>query len=98
MPGVKRSKVEEAYGVPVPTEALFRWLAERYDLDFANEARAVYAAASRRYGRAAKLRADQRWLAIMERTGRAENEAVRQKREKIEELLKDPMGYIDGGE
>lgn len=98
MGGIKKSKIEALYGVPVPYEVLLRWLGERYGAEVEREARAVFKAATARYGRAVKIHADGQWLKRLERYGGTETEASRQKQEKVRKLLEDPMAFINGGD
>lgn len=88
------SAVEKLYGVPLAHEALLRWLGEHYGAAAEREARAVYGSASRRYARAAKLRAEGLWL--KRSAGRRTTESQVRRAAKAMQLLQDPMGYIDG--
>lgn len=89
------SAVEQMYGVPLAHEALLRWLGERYGAEAEQEAREVYRAANKRYGRAAKVRAESLWLKRTE--GRHVTEAMARRAARARALVSDPMAYIDGG-
>lgn len=88
------SDVERRYGVPLAHEALLRWLGEQYGPAAEQEARAVYAAANRRYQRAAKVRAEALWL--LHYAGRLDTPARARRAAKARAITADWRAYIDG--
>ncbi len=83
--------ITERYGVPLPIDALFSAIEERYGARARRELEAVYAAANQRYQRALRLETFERDVRRGAMTTMsAERLAYRQR------CLADPRAYIDG--
>lgn len=89
------SQIEQRYGVPLPIDALWRELEQRYGAEAVAELQGIYRKATKRYSRAANLNKWRRLLARLDRgdTGwrlRPERAAT------WRAALADPQTYIDG--
>jgi hypothetical protein len=85
------SQIEQRYGVPLPIDALWRELEERYGAAAVADLRAIYRQATRRYTRAATLNQMRRNLANWDRQG-----VKTERAERYRAALADPQSYIDG--
>lgn len=89
------SQIEQRYGVPLPIDALWRELEQRYGTEVVAELQTVYRRATRRYSRAANLN---KWRRLLARKDRGDfGWRLRPDREaQWRAALADPQAYIDG--
>ena len=88
------SIIEERYGVPLPIDALWRALEQRYGAEAVAELQNTYRKAMRRYSRAANLN---KWRRLIARLDRGDSGwRLRPEREAMwRAALADPQTYID---